>query len=702
MKKNVFSRFLVLLILSAVLLVGCTDQQAGDSTANTEVESSLNDANNDAIYLVKDGKAEMRLVLPLQNGSVALNDAIVQLQKEIRKVFGLELSKVADKIAVSDGKKGNILLGATEFDLSQAEIANLGADRFAIVIENGQIAVVADNDLLYSEAVKHLWSIVTVSENCASLPSNYRYISDAFSKCEIVKDGKSDYTIVYDHNSDLSLYYAELIQSKIQSLTGVKIPMKRDSAIVDGMYEILVGETDRDFSIENQCKYMNYGVCYDSEYRSIALTGQLGSAIENFERKIDASAKKGSLLLYHVLFGTFTVDGCGTIPSYRDDEYDFIGTTEYNSYYVKFEDASEQEYRSYLEKLETEEGFTQYSTREVNGNLFATYTDGYTILSVSYTAYEKAVRIAADTMESSALPTLKSDLSETVTTPQLTQINGVCSYLIRLSDGRFIVYDGGMNYEKNYKTLYQQMVAQNVLEGKPVIAAWIFSHMHNDHVGTFVQFSEYASQIEVQNIILNIPGYEIYTINGSVVSTDPTSMNRYGIPMVKKTIEQSFSKAQIIIPHAGQIMWFGDAMIDILYTQENLAPIEMTNTNDSSVVFTVNIAGQRLTFLGDLGYDGAEIVYKMYGNTLKCNTVQIAHHGFNGGDEEMYAAMDADTALWTSPYTEFLLRELWKNEENRFDFNSVEENLVMPESDVMIMPLPHIINALPTYVRNFY
>ena len=44
---------------------------------------------------------------------------------------------------------------------------------------------------------------------------------------------------------------------------------------------------------------------------------------------------------------------------------------------------------------------------------------------------------------------------------------------------------------------------------------------------------------------------------------------------------------------------------------------------------------------------------------------------------------------------------LWNNPRNNFDINSVKENLMMSNPEVMVMPLPHAVGALPDYARTF-
>ena len=63
------------------------------------------------------------------------------------------------------------------------------------------------------------------------------------------------------------------------------------------------------------------------------------------------------------------------------------------------------------------------------------------------------------------------------------------SYLIRLCDGRFLIMDGGWEFEPDADALMNQLQAQSLTE-KPVIALWIFTHPHSDHYFCFFPFME--------------------------------------------------------------------------------------------------------------------------------------------------------------------------------------------------------------------
>ena len=144
--------------------------------------------------------------------------------------------------------------------------------------------------------------------------------------------------------------------------------------------------------------------------------------------------------------------------------------------------------------------------------------------------------------------------------------------------------------------------------------------------------------------MLNIPSYETYSKNveAANVTPDMTEM----ITRAKQAIAVTYSNASLIIPHAGQLMWFGDAMVDMLYTHEDLAPAVMKVTNSSSLIYTVTLGGQRIVFLNDAHDDASTIVYRMYGSTLKSDIVQVAHHGYEGASLTFYQVVNPETVLW--------------------------------------------------------
>ena len=187
--------------------------------------------------------------------------------------------------------------------------------------------------------------------------------------------------------------------------------------------------------------------------------------------------------------------------------------------------------------------------------------------------------------------------------------------------------------------------------------------------------------------------------NGEAAGTTENIANL--ISQTKGIIKNNYPDTKVIIAHAGQELKFGNAFADILYTHEDLSPLAMKATNSSTLVYSINIAGQRIMLLNDAHDDTSQLLYNIYANTLKSDIVQVAHHGYNGGHPLMYKAIAAGTAIWTSPYATVLESKLWNNPRNNFDINSVAENLMMEDNSIMTMPLPHKVGSLPSYARVF-
>lgn len=697
MKQRKINAFAVLLALLLILSVSvaCSDGEREPVPSETEGQTETAEEQDNSLKLVWEGTATGRIVFPFRS-SACVGSAVTDLQRAVRSACGVTLKANADSLTVQSGAP-MILLGDTAFADSAAAKQALPENSFSVSVSNGNVVVVASDDALYPVAVAHLLSVCSAGDGKLTVPQTYAFTSESYQSVAIFSEDDRNFRIVYDVDSADAKRAATDIRDAIQERFGFSPAVVGDNETRVGR-EILVGDTNRSFSKANRSYYMDYTLNVEPLTGTVALTGYLPDASKELCNMISSSDGK-DFSLFPVRMGTQAADGYGSIPAYRSEPYDLMKQSDLNSYYVQYHNTTATEYSAYLEKLESL-GYEQYARREVNGNLFATYTDGYNILSVNYIKFYQITRITSETTGNVTLGKQQSDLETAVTTPQLTQINGACAFLIRLSDGRFLVIDGGLNYEKNWKSIYEQLVAQNVRDGKPVIAAWILSHAHVDHYGAFIGFAEhYASKVCLESVVLNIPSYETYSRNVEAANVTPDMTDM--ITRAKQAISVHYSDAALIVPHAGQILWFGDAMVDMLYTHEDLSPAVMTVTNSSSLIYTVTIAGQRIAFLNDAHDDASTIVYRMYGDTLKSDMVQVAHHGYNGGNTNMYLKIAADTALWTNPYTTVIEEGLWNSPRNHFDVNSVLENLLMEDESVMILPLPHTVGSAPAYVRSF-
>ena len=105
----------------------------------------------------------------------------------------------------------------------------------------------------------------------------------------------------------------------------------------------------------------------------------------------------------------------------------------------------------------------------------------------------------------------------------------------------------------------------------------------------------------------------------------------------------------------------------------------MLDTNGSSVVYSITGKSGRMLILGDLVDPEGGVLNAVYGSSLKCDLVQVAHHGYNNGNPDMYDSMDAEYAIWTNSLE--TIRDGKKhvqssNKRNKFNYKSVDANLI--------------------------
>ena len=200
-------------------------------------------------------------------------------------------------------------------------------------------------------------------------------------------------------------------------------------------------------------------------------------------------------------------------------------------------------------------------------------------------------------------------------------------YVIRLADGSFIVVDGGYGTETHVDNLYNVLVEQS--ENRDiVIAAWIFTHAHNDHADAFKVFTnKYHTKVTVESFIYNFP-----TEKAAAVCDDSPNLDQITEAMA------IYPEAKTVIAHAGQVHYIRNAVVNILYTYDMMMPYKMVDYNATSVVFNVQIEGSTILFLGDAGGESDNVdgelthIAKFYNNSktvLGANIVQVAHHGID-------------------------------------------------------------------------
>ena len=320
--------------------------------------------------------------------------------------------------------------------------------------------------------------------------------------------------------------------------------------------------------------------------------------------------------------------------------------------------ASKEVYEKYISDI-TANGYVLNFSNGICGNLFNRFKKGNTFLSASYSPSEEYIRVISGSLDKNkfidVLETGDEDISEvTVTQMTLDYISGsfgMC-YIITLKDGSFAIFDGGHvrvvnGYPKTYDyvRLYTLLKELNKRpDGKIVISAWFMTHEHADHFNVFYWFcKQYGSEVTLKaycacpctnTVVYNAQNPEFHTANGRL----------------KEALE-NIGGADIVTLQTGDKFSLCDVEFEILFTVDDRCPKRLRRFNDCSVVSKMTYGGQSVMWLGDAGIAPSKLIRKRYSpEYLKSDIVNVAHHGYNGIEPELYDIIDAKVWLWSLYY----------------------------------------------------
>ena len=682
--KNLFVK-LICLTLVAVMCTFCfvacstdsTDSSSTQTTTDTQAQAGPSGTDGEKLLtLFSDGKANVRVVYSTSDNSFA-KDSAKEIADRLGELCGAEIAPVTES---ADDNVIEILVGATGCEESSSAMEALAPNSYSVTVSEGKIVVVANNILLYSEAIDGLFGAISKADGALTIKADFSDKSDSYPVISLAAGKKTDYTIIYENEGYDARTQAMALRDAFAD-AGVTISVATDTKSASGK-EIIIGETTRPLSLSTKAYYFNSHL-YCDENGNLAITGNYAAGVKAIIKYIGQLAQVGDTIdIPEFLLGFITPEGYGNAPKYIGaGEIKIVeGFEPVKCYYVQADGASEQDYKDYAKLLE-QSGFWKHYSSQSQASRFSTYTDGYNIVNLSYIEYYSPskqnelvtyVNIAIDSMEKSALPILE-DNSETVTDIQVTQINSVNSFLVRLEDGRFLMIDGGLaanSGKNNADLIYNQIVAQNVLGGKPVIAAWLITHPHTDHVDAFYDFTQkYNTMVDLEMVICNLPNSEMDRVEQSNKVYNGTTIQ--------------YPNARFVVAHIGQRFAFAGLDLDILFTYENLYDAShIESSNLSSMVFSMEMPGGRMIITGDMYTQGCKIINAIYAEDLQCDVVQFCHHSYNGGDVEMYESMNAKVGIWSTNFEDATNRGLYgKISYNNIPVDSYKMHLIMSTSE---------------------
>lgn len=484
----------------------------------------------------------------------------------------------------------------------------------------------------------------------------------------IVVNGKTDFSIVIADNADSAI--SEAAKSVQAALAKLADPVKDYVTDFDYRYGtavpnenacvILIGQTcfPKSLNALNEAGYGDYILKVDGN--SVIVTGWETASVQKGVSELVRMIKShtdadGNVVFPDTYCELKEVNPAVNVLKLNDINGVRGGLTDCGNgcSRVIVNQVSEQSYINYTEALE-QASYALYTSNEIDGFCYRTYTAGDYVLHLSYYSADRELRVLVESLKNTDLPGLESENIYTATVPSLaipvsielsdicdtkngTGYNGMC-YIYRLSDGSFIVYDGGWDVPEQGTRIYDLLRAYAPDPDHIVIAAWLITHAHADHMGGFINFANRfadGEKVTVERIICNR------------ISGDFQSQTRLTSNVSKLTAAINVCHAKVTQAHPGQVFYLRNAKLEILYTLDLYDAEKLDEVNTSSVVSKLTIEGQSFLMLGDMSYSARVKMMSVYPDALKSDVVQLAHHGVvGGGSTDFYERVGAKYAFW--------------------------------------------------------
>lgn len=325
------------------------------------------------------------------------------------------------------------------------------------------------------------------------------------------------------------------------------------------------------------------------------------------------------------------------LPAFGEE--DFLETrTNENTHVIIISNVDEMVFPKYYAYFEKNE-LTNKEYRDIQNNKYASFTNGSETVFMNY--FGNLGELSIVTEKNSNYFDFSDNMREERVQPQITQVHledfGL-SEVVRLSDGRFIIFDGGWNFEPDINRL-MAVLKDSSVHKKPIIAAWILTHPHCDHYHAFIGFvGKYANDVIIEKVMLNFPKNDDtehfpelgVKFRARYDKYKPADCEMNVIAKLWNILDSLGT--EVYIPHTGQRYVIGDAVCDVLSCMDDTVFFS-NEINTTSLVIRMQLAGQVILWTADASFSHARLAER-YGKYLKSNILQVPHHGFQCGTPE--------------------------------------------------------------------
>lgn len=322
-------------------------------------------------------------------------------------------------------------------------------------------------------------------------------------------------------------------------------------------------------------------------------------------------------------------------------------------YVVEMSESDISTYNKYLDNVK-ENGYTLYAENSATPIetyvKTATFTKDNMVCTVTYMVRTGMTYLAVyqDLPLSKHLIFDKSYLADNVEGAKTTLHNLRMHWfgndiVIQLKNGHFIISDGGLQSRNDSlcdtKILMEYLQKLTPEGEKPIVDAWIFSHLHSDHCGVIFDFADGlvdADELLVEGIYYNEPNEEVFQLD-KLAFVEKEKIAK-AAELLKTT---SGEHPDIYRLQTGQRYYFNDITMDVVLSQEQHPRSEYeslecpnnqekVNFNESSTLCMFTIEGQKVFFTGDADKGLMDCLMRVYDKDyLTMTAMTTPHHSWN-------------------------------------------------------------------------
>ncbi len=247
------------------------------------------------------------------------------------------------------------------------------------------------------------------------------------------------------------------------------------------------------------------------------------------------------------------------------------------------------------------------------------------------------------------------------------------SIVLKTDAGNAVIIDGGRP---------EDLPLLRKIVGSSPVKAWILTHPHFDHITGFADLmSRNAGSLMPEKVYYHFPSLEFME---KTEPSDAWTLRSF------LTVEQNIEDRRVTV-NDGDTFEVDELKFTVLQAYEEDNPIvparpgdQNSTGNENSLIFRVDSPGKSLLILGDAGPLGGDRLMSRHWRDLKCDIVQMAHHGHGGVGAEVYLAAQPKACLWCCAdwlYNEepsYISERLWGTKMTRqwMDWIGVTEHYV--------------------------